>query len=107
MQSPEQNYTIAIKNTNILMHTSTSSGSFTGGGGSNLPIRKCSRPVQAIITPLAFRTEEFSNNRAATPQEANKATTFYLPLSVHRLGGGQTRFSPLLLTTSLSLALTY
>lgn len=97
---------IAIKSTNILMHTRISSGSFTGGGGSNLPIRKCSRPVQAIITPLAFRIEEFSNNRT-TSQEANKAATFYLPLSVHRLGGGQTRFSPLLLTTSLSLALTY
>lgn len=28
-----------------------SSGSSAGGGGSNLPTRKCSSPVQATITP--------------------------------------------------------
>lgn len=35
--------------------TIRSSGSSAGGGGSNLPMRKCSMPVQATITPSHIR----------------------------------------------------
>lgn len=37
-------------------HTIKSSGSTAGGGGSYLPMRKCSIPVQAIITPIQFKS---------------------------------------------------
>lgn len=38
-------------------HTKKSSGSSAGGGGSYLPMRKCSIPVQAIITPIQFKSK--------------------------------------------------
>ena len=38
-----------------LKPTTKSSDSTAGGGGSNLPMRKCSMPVQATITPSQMK----------------------------------------------------
>lgn len=44
----------------IEKQTTKSSGSSAGGGGSNLPIRKCSIPVQATITPSHMKIKNYS-----------------------------------------------
>lgn len=38
-------------------HTMKSSGSLAGGGGSYLPTRKFSMPVQATITPISYENK--------------------------------------------------
>lgn len=50
---------------NLEKHTRVSSGSSAGGGGSNLPTRKCSIPVQAIITPVKKEQDVSLHTRAS------------------------------------------
>lgn len=41
----------------VFKQTTISSGSSAGGGGSNLPIRKFSMPVQATMTPVHVKVQ--------------------------------------------------
>lgn len=50
---------------NLEKLTRVSSGSSAGGGGSNLPTRKCSIPVQAIITPAKKEQDVSLHTRAS------------------------------------------
>lgn len=51
---------VAVKTEGLTLHTTKSSGSSAGGGGSYLPMRKCSMPVQATITPSQFKSKVLS-----------------------------------------------